>query len=178
MEKQRKVVCLSATTKIIAERRLPPHFYHRLAYLHDVVMLESSTARINNATSSTLSISAFQPNDLGGREINAPVGKFEMLSISGGCRELKGVQEGTLWVGEGTSHTTEEEPLCISIVPVLNDVDKQTGSQLFRIQIECLICNISASQIRTKPEKCVIYRQATVCFIWSVTGIFPRETSE
>lgn len=152
LEKQRKIVCLSATEKIIARRRLPPHFYQRLACLHDVVMLELSTARFNKAKSSTLSISAFQPNDLSGWEINAPVGKLEVLSISRGWWELKGVQEGTLWVGVGgggTFHTTEEV-LCVSIVPELNDVDKKTGSQRFRIQTECMICNISAFQIRIR----------------------------
>lgn len=49
-----------------------------------------------------------------------------MLRISRGCWELKGVQEDTLWVGVGgggTFHTTEEV-LCVSIVPELNDVDK------------------------------------------------------
>lgn len=49
----------------------------------------------------------------------------------------------------GTFHTTEEV-LCVSIVPELNDVDKKTGSQCFRIQTECMICNISAFQIRIR----------------------------
>lgn len=183
LEKQRKIVCLSATEKIIAQRRLPPHFYQRLACLHDVVMLELSTVRFNKAKSSTLSprktrrISAFQPNDLSGWEINAPVGKLEVLSISRGWWELKGVQEGTLWVGLSTPQKKYSvSALCLSWMMWTKKPDHNASE--FKLNAWYVtFLHFKFGQC-SKPEKCVTYHKPTVCFIWSVIGIIPREPSE